>query len=171
MAHDKGFVHRDIKPGNLLLAGREDDESCKLADFGLARASEASKMSGLTGTGQSGGTPAFMPPEQVLDFHSAKPPTGPPLPEALVAIIRRSLARKPEDRFVDVRAMQAALMACGVAKWAACSRASQDRARRGGQEGAGVGSTGQRLESEVLMAQSLPTSDADAIWLAVATIR
>jgi serine/threonine-protein kinase len=103
-------------------------------------------------TATAGGTPAFMPPEQVLDFRSVKPAadqyaaaatlyhllTGqllydgvanaadlflrilqkdpvplrqrrPELPEALAAAVHRALARKPEERFPDVRALRAAL--------------------------------------------------------------
>jgi serine/threonine-protein kinase len=72
-AHGQGFVHRDIKPGNVLVAPEAGREAAKLADFGLARAYQASPLSGLTMTGASGGTPAFMPPEQVLDFRSVRP--------------------------------------------------------------------------------------------------
>ena len=44
-----------------------------LAEFGLARAYQASAMSGLTMTGTPGGTPGYMPPEQVMDFRNARP--------------------------------------------------------------------------------------------------
>ena len=71
-AHGRGFVHRDIKPGNVLVSAA--DGSVKLLDFGLARAYQASKLSGLTMTGQMAGTVAFMAPEQITNFREAKPP-------------------------------------------------------------------------------------------------
>jgi serine/threonine protein kinase len=72
-AHDKGFVHRDIKPANLLVAGDDKHKSVKLADFGLARVYQASRMSGLTFKGDIGGTMAFMPPEQITHFRDVTP--------------------------------------------------------------------------------------------------
>jgi len=72
-AHDQGFVHRDIKPANLLVAGPSGAESVRVADFGLARAYQESALSGLTLSGTVAGTPHFMPPEQVTDFHQVRP--------------------------------------------------------------------------------------------------
>jgi len=60
-AHDKGVVHRDVKPSNIFLTG---DTGVKLIDFGIARAEE---MGGLTATGLVVGTPAYMSPEQVQE--------------------------------------------------------------------------------------------------------
>jgi hypothetical protein len=72
-AHGLGMVHRDIKPANLLVTENQGQETVKLADFGLSREYQASMMSGLTTEGELGGTIAFMPPEQITDFHGVGP--------------------------------------------------------------------------------------------------
>ena len=72
-AHDKGFVHRDIKPANLLITEEDGREVAKLADFGLARQYQASRISGLTITGAVAGTVPFMAPEQITDYRGCKP--------------------------------------------------------------------------------------------------
>lgn len=72
-AHAKGFVHRDIKPPNLLVAEEKGREVVRLADFGLARVYQASELSGLTVMGEFAGTVPFMAPEQIAHFRDAKP--------------------------------------------------------------------------------------------------
>jgi serine/threonine-protein kinase len=73
-AHQRGFVHRDIKPSNMLLANINGQEQVRLADFGLARVYQASQLSGLTMTGEIGGTIAFIAPEQITQYREARPP-------------------------------------------------------------------------------------------------
>jgi serine/threonine protein kinase len=57
----------------LLLSFSKTEVTAKVADFGLAKGFERAGFSGLTLTGASGGTPYFMPREQVLNFKYAKP--------------------------------------------------------------------------------------------------
>src|SRR5215472_13106602 len=67
-AFEKGMVHRDIKPHNLILAKHEKKHIVKILDFGLAKArSEGETQHELTGAGQMLGTPEYMAPEQWLD--------------------------------------------------------------------------------------------------------
>jgi WD40 repeat protein/serine/threonine protein kinase len=65
-AHENGVVHRDLKPGNVLL---DSHGQPRITDFGLAKLTES--RSELTRTGQILGTPAYMPPEQAAAQASA----------------------------------------------------------------------------------------------------
>ncbi|WP_406066431.1 serine/threonine protein kinase [Streptomyces sp. NBC_01077] len=55
--HDCGLIHRDLKPGNIIMA----DDGPRVLDFGIARALESTR---LTSTGAAFGTPGFLAPEQ-----------------------------------------------------------------------------------------------------------
>jgi formylglycine-generating enzyme required for sulfatase activity/serine/threonine protein kinase len=68
-AFEKGMVHRDIKPGNLMLSCEGKSQVVRILDFGLAKVRRAQDGSAhdLTGSGQVLGTPEYMAPEQVLN--------------------------------------------------------------------------------------------------------
>jgi serine/threonine protein kinase len=85
-AHEEGMVHRDIKPGNLMLSHKKDRAVIKLLDFGLSKATseqnasevgisfsfdESDSGAHLTCTGQMLGTPDFIAPEQIDNSQTA----------------------------------------------------------------------------------------------------
>jgi serine/threonine protein kinase len=85
-AHEEGMVHRDIKPGNLMLSHRRGRAVIKLLDFGLAKATTEENAIELraaeegdggemerfsTRAGQMLGTPDFVAPEQIFDAQKA----------------------------------------------------------------------------------------------------
>lgn len=116
VAHEAGVIHRDIKPGNLVL---DRGGQLKVMDFGIARLAEAQRpdQPGLTEAGTIVGSPEYMAPEQLLgepvdhraDIYAAgcvlfECLTGRPVYEApnVYALISRHLtAAAPDPRAAD----------------------------------------------------------------------
>jgi serine/threonine protein kinase len=159
-AHAMGLIHRDIKPGNILLE-KGGERKVKITDFGLARAAADAS---LTRSGMIIGTPLYMAPEQALGVRldhradlfslgsvlyamsTGHPPFRasstmavlhrvavdtprplqdliPELPDWLVALVNRLLAKNPADRFQSAKEVadllgryQGELWATGTAK-------------------------------------------------------
>lgn len=149
-AHAMSLIHRDIKPGNILIEG-DVEQKIKITDFGLARAADDAS---LTRSGMISGTPMYMAPEQAtgqaLDHRTdlfslgsvlyqmacGRPPFRAPstvavlrrvaedtpralqeivpeLPDWLVAIINKLLAKKPQDRFQSAKEVGSIRDYCG----------------------------------------------------------
>ena len=136
VAHEKGLVHRDVKPSNVIVTS---EDHVYLTDFGLTKRAESA--SGLTGAEQMLGTIDYVAPEQIEggepgargDVYGARlralrdpdrrgalrgrdaagwprcgrtstpsrrpcASSGPTCPQALDDVIRRGLAKRPDDR-------------------------------------------------------------------------
>ena len=94
-AHAQGVVHRDLKPQNVLLA---PDGAVRLTDFGIAKALD--DATGLTATGSTMGTPAYMPPEQAVDAKRVGPHSD---VYGLGGVLYACLVRRPP---IDARGLK-----------------------------------------------------------------
>jgi len=144
-AHDAGFIHRDVKPQNVLLA---EGGEIKLTDFGIAHISDSTNY---TTSGIVLGTADYISPEQaqglalspasdlyslgvvlfemltgalpfqgssvvaVAMLHTTKSPPplrmlNPALPHRLERLVRRALAKKPDQRFRSAAEMERVLL-------------------------------------------------------------
>lgn len=127
-AHQKGIIHRDVKPTNILIDRDDYGLYARLSDFGIALLPNANDDQ-LTLTGQGMGTPQYMAPEQITDAHHVGPAadqyalavvvyqllTGvlpsrmnsnaAPLAflgDKVVAVLLKALAKDPLDRYPSV---------------------------------------------------------------------
>ncbi|HEY6461053.1 MAG TPA: serine/threonine-protein kinase, partial [Polyangiaceae bacterium] len=69
-AHERGIVHRDIKPDNIFLCDMGGETFVKILDFGIAKSGSGNALSGGTKTGATLGTPYYMSPEQIVGAKS-----------------------------------------------------------------------------------------------------
>ena len=97
-AHERGVVHRDVKPGNVLLDQRGN---AMVTDFGIAKIADAD--SGLTRTGILVGTPAYMSPEQC----TSERVTGASDQYSLGAVIYQMLTGRPPFEGATLAVLQA----------------------------------------------------------------
>lgn len=158
-AHEKGVVHRDVKPANILVAR---DGTPKVADFGLAHLVGAETR--LTKTGSTLGTPLYMAPEQVSGGGGTVTPrtdvyalgavlyevlTGRPphLGDSLAELFSRIMAEEPKPP----RKLNAAVSSEAEA---ICLKAMEkDPARRYADAGAFAEDLRRHLEGEPILAK------------------
>lgn len=66
-AHTMGFVHRDLKPGNIMLLDGERPDQVKVLDFGVAKVLDDAQSASLTAAGNFVGSPRYAAPEQIRE--------------------------------------------------------------------------------------------------------
>jgi len=74
-AHERGILHRDVKPSNIFLCDENGQVRAKLLDFGIAKITNDARLTQITGSCEVVGTPAYMSPEQARGLSQTAAPS------------------------------------------------------------------------------------------------
>jgi len=136
-AHERGIVHRDVKPDNIMLVPSRDDEGrpfemVKVCDFGIA-ALETCEVKGAASGEWTAGTPEYMAPEQaqgradartdiyacgilLYEMVTGRPPFVGDSPAATLAKHMTELPRRPSEIVPGLRPALEAVILCAIEK-------------------------------------------------------
>lgn len=118
-AHQRGVLHRDLKPDNLFLVQQEGLEEVRVLDFGISKATFSEEQQPLTGTHQYLGTVQYSSPEQFANFRSVEPRSD---VYALGAILYVLLTGRHAVAGADSMAMCVNVSQGKIARWPALLR-------------------------------------------------
>src|SRR5207248_3794115 len=110
-AHQRGIIHRDIKPGNVMVTMHDDKPTVKVIDFGIAKATgqQLTEKTLFTNFAQMIGTPLYMSPEQAemtsidVDTRSDIYSLGVLLYELLTGVTPLDIERLKQAAFDEMR--------------------------------------------------------------------
>jgi tetratricopeptide (TPR) repeat protein len=153
-AHQKGILHRDIKPGNVLVASEQGRPVPKIIDFGIAKAlGEARAGGGLTVHGVVIGTPSYLSPESVnIDEEAAAPDTRSDVYALGVLLFELLVGARPFGRAGDsvaqiLRHVAESEMPAPSARWRGLPE--EARTERAIQRGTGPAALSRRLRGDL----------------------